>query len=293
MSILIASLGLFFFLAWNAVAAPLLRDAREQVFDLADRPQRVVSAFVGADEILLALLEDEPQRILALSPLARDKRYSSVAQLAQRWPVFGEEIESLIQMKPELVIAARYTRAEWIETLKRAKIKTFLLGQFSSIEDVLKNIETIGRLLHKEEKAAQLIDRFRKRSAELRASCPLRGKKLLHYTEDAQLFGHDTTFDSLVNALGAENLIATLGVKGWAKVSDEKILMLRPDFLIAAGVEQDRKSLLQRLRANLPWKHLKAVEEGKLILIPPPALSSVSQHILAAMEAACAAAARK
>lgn len=288
MRVLLTSVSLFFF-AWTAAALPLLRDARDQVFDLAERPQRVLSAFVGADEIVLALLADEPKRILALSPLARDPRYSSVAEEAKRWPVFGEEIESLVQLKPELVIAARYTRAEWIETLKRAKINTFVLGQFSSIEDILANIETIGRLLHKEKKAAQLIEDFKKRRAALRSSCPLKGRKVLHYTEDGQLFGGGTTFDSFIEALGAENLISSLGVKGWAKVSDEKILTLRPDYLITAGSEADRADLLKRLRETLPWKHLAAVREGKLILIPPPALSSVSQHILDAMEAACAA----
>ncbi len=274
---------------WPLTASPVLVDHQKKSFDLSQKKRmKVVSAFVGADEIVLELLKDEPQRILALSPLARDARYSSIAEEAKRWPVFGEELESLIKLKPDLVIAARYTRLEWLRMLQQAKIESFVLGNFSSLEDIMGNILIIGQLVAKEEAAQAVVARMRAQLGQLAKSCPLRGKKVLNYNAEAQLLGQGTTFNDMMQRLGAENIGSSLGVKGWAVVSQEKLLTTKADYIVVAGEIQEKKKILAKLSGEMPWKHLDAVKQGRMILIPAAQLSSVSQHVLQAMETACA-----
>ncbi|MCX6131001.1 MAG: ABC transporter substrate-binding protein [Proteobacteria bacterium] len=254
------------FISLQLEAATIIQDYQNQKFELTERNQRIASAFVGADEIILALLADEPQRLVALSPLARDIRYSSIANEAKRWQVFGEEFESLIKLKPDLVIAARYTRPEWIQLLKIAKIKTFVLGDFSSIEDIKRNIKTIGSLLQKERAADALIANFQLKIDSIKKNCKLQGKKVLSYSPSGQVMGKGTSFNDIFAFLGAENLAASIGINAWAILSQEKILTLPIDYIIAEGELSEKTLFLAKLRQASPWKHLKAIQEGHKFL---------------------------
>ena len=78
----------------------------------------------------MSLMGHRPNDILALSPLSRDPRYGAVFNQA-KWPhEFGDELETLVSKKPDLVILASYTRPEWIRILDLAQVTSFVLRKF-------------------------------------------------------------------------------------------------------------------------------------------------------------------
>ena len=264
-----------------------IQDDRGRILEVSSRG-KIVSGFVGADEIVFELLKDNPERILAFSPLAKDRKYSAIYDRIGAWSKeFGPELESLIGMKPDLVLVARYTRAEWIRILDHAKIKSFVLGNFSALEDIKDNILIIGRLLGKEKKARSMVESMNKEISTLKPKCFLKGKKVLNYSRDGIIFGKGTIFNSILNELEIENRGSDLGVVGWSKVSRETILKANPDYVIVGGNEEQRRKLLKEMKEQTGWKHLSAVQKGRVIIVPSRFLSSVSQYVVRGMEALC------
>lgn len=263
--------------------AQTFKDARGRVFHPALTSPRVVSGFVGADEILLELFKTEPNKILALSPLSKDRRYSAVAHEAQSWNTeFGSELEGLLSLKPELVLVARYTRVEWIRMLDKAGIKTFVLGNFRSIDDIKDNIRIIGTLTAKQKEASGLILRINKKINYLKKNCTRRKLSILNFSPSNTLFGRHTSFHSILDTLDLHNAATILNVDGWMHVSAENLLLTKPDYIIATTDQT-----IDQITQSLGWKHLEAVKKKRIIRVHSALLSSVSHHITSAMEQIC------
>ena len=82
----------------------------------ADRP-RVASINTCTDQLLLALAD--PEQILGLSPYSRDAARSWAAEAAKRYPKLSGEAEDVLILKPDIVVAGRFTKRATRELLKR------------------------------------------------------------------------------------------------------------------------------------------------------------------------------
>ena len=277
---------ILFFASQSHAAA--LRDSRGKTIE-TKADGSIVSGFVGADEILFHLMSEDKNRLLALSPLAKDKRYSAIYQEAKSWKKsFGLELESLLALKPDLVILARYSRAEWIKMLDQVGVKSFVLGQFKDLSDIRQNILNLGQLVHKEKEAKILLNSFDKNLAKVQKDCGGHGKTIVNYSEDGLVYGRNTSFDALINHIGLSNAGSKMGVEGWAKVSRENMLLMKPDYIIIAGERKDIDKRHKEMMGQVAWKNLRAVKEKKIIAVPSRYLSSVSHYIVKAMEGICA-----
>lgn len=249
---------------------------------------RIISGFVGADEILFEILKDDRKRLLALSPLAKDERYSAIYKEARSWSrEFGAELESLLALKPDLVIVASYSRPEWLKILDQAKISTYVLGEFESVEDIRKNILILGKLVGREKRARELLADFDQDLGRLSKSCSKEKVRMMNFSENGIVYGKGTIFDSALKVLGLVNAASDSGIRGWAKVSRENILVMNPDYLIVEGSLEEIPQRRKMMQSQVGWKHLKAVRQGKLVAVPSRYLSSVSHHLIRAMEQIC------
>ena len=249
--------------------------------------QRVASLSVGADEIVWELLRGERQRIVGLSHLARDGRYSSVAdEIPHKLAILSHNLEPLVRLKPDLVIAASYNRAETITHLKSLGIDILILENFRTIPDILENIALVGKKLGKVESAEKLIAAQRNalKKISLRAKSRKRIPTLLNFSPDQSVWGRDTLFNDMVELAGAHNLVAAEGITGWPILSLEKIAKFRPDCIVTEGEEADRAQVLAQLKSQPGWETMPAVKNGKLILLRPRLLHAVSHHLIQAVD---------
>lgn len=265
----------------------VVKDARGRTFLAPSGTPKVVSGFVGADEILVDLLKEEPEKILALSPLSQDQRYSAIFQEAHRWPKpFGQELEGLVSLKPDLVVVAQFSRPEWLRKLDQAGIKSFLLGSFTSLEDIETNILTLGFLTGKQTEAKGLVNDMNQQLSTLKKTCRLAQQRVVSFSGDGTVYGAQTIFHSLVTYLGATNAAAELGLVGWGKLSHESQTHLKPDFIIAND-EKNHQELLSEINRNPLWRQFPAVKNQRLIRVPSRYLLSVSHYLAKAGEGLC------
>lgn len=259
-----------------------LTDFKGIIHNTRIKPKRIISMAVSSDVILFDLLKDEKKnRLIALSPFSKSKRFSPIYNKTQNIPhSVGNKLEKLIGLKPDLVIAASYTRVEIIETLKAANLNVFVLGGFRSIENIRTNIKILGQLTHTSKRAKALLKNFNERikgiKHEARTKKPLR---VLNFSNNYTLWGKETLFDEATKAAGLINLASEKGYQGWPQINLEILSTLKPDLIIAPGEKIDELHIIKRIQSTPGWKHLNAVKNGKIIVIPERLLNTASHYI--------------
>jgi iron complex transport system substrate-binding protein len=246
----------------------------------AARPTRVVSQAVGTDELLLALAD--PGQIAALSHISHDGRFSPVAAEAKRFPAIQDsDAESVLRYRPDLVLAAGFTRPETLALLKRAGVRLVVMDRYETLEDVYASIRILGRELGQEARAEALVARSQARVAAL--SQRLKGVRPVRVVS-AGVYpftsGLGTTFQDLCEHAGALNVAAEAGLRGHAPTPSEKLLVWNIEALVGSGDDGTRALL-----AGVPhYRALPAFKAGRLVIIPGPMMSSVSHHRIEAYE---------
>ena len=247
----------------------------------AARPQRVVSQAVGTDELLLALAD--PGQIAALSHISHEVAFSPVAAEARRFPALRDsDAESVLRFRPDLVLAASFTRPETLALLRRAGVRLVVLDRFDSLEDVYASLRILGHELGQEARAETVITQCRDRvdalAARLRGVRPVRVLSASVYPFTS---GSGTTFQDLCDHAGAINVAAEAGLKGHAPTPSEALLTWRIEVLVATG-DGDMRA---RLGAIPHYRVLPAFKAGRIVVVPDAMLSSLSHHRIAAYEA--------
>ncbi len=247
----------------------------------AAHPQRVVSQSVGTDELLLALAD--PSQIAALSHISHDASFSPVAAEANRYPsLHDSDAESVLRFRPDLVLAASFTRPETLTLLRRTGVRLLVLDRFDTLEDVYASLRLLGRELGQATRAEALIARCQARVAALAARLKgVRPVRVLSAGIYPFTAGTGTTFQDLCDHAGARNVAAEAGLKGHAPTPSEQLLVWNPDVLVGAG----DGSLRAQLGAIPHYRVLPAFRAGRLVVLPGPMMSSVSHHRIEAYEA--------
>lgn len=278
----------------GSVSAEPIRDARGKVIALWPAPRRVVSATLMTDEILVDLLGVEKigERVVALSPLVDDPRFSNVVDRARAVSKrFGEEVESLLKLRPDMVLLATYNRPELVSALERARVRTFVMPDVKNLDDIPSAIATVGRVLGVEPEAQRLIEGFRIERRAVRDRlrvgipwAPFVPPRVMNFDADGVIYGSGTMYDSIVREAGGENLPASMAIAGWSKVSDEALAAMRPDWVVVLDDGTPAVRQMARMRDTAAWRQIPAVREGRVIFVPEREMSSVSHQSLKAVE---------
>ncbi len=281
------------YIASLPILAGTVTDARGQKITTATPPQRIISHTLTSDEILMTLLSDPiaNKRLLAISPKATDSRFSNIheqlpAQLAAKPLTTPEQI---VAARPDLVLLSVFNRPELIRTLERnQQQRVFVIKAATTLEDIYQCIIDLGVLVHAETAARQLAQQTRaamqqlqQRTTELHQVWG-RKPRLIFYDPDGVAIGAETIFNDLVTQIGAENVAATAGLKGWPKLSIEMLASWQPDVIIAAGDNKDLTRLKTRLAKTPGWKNLKAFKDQRIILLTERQLYATSQYVVEA-----------
>lgn len=245
-------------------------------------PQRIASRTVLSDEVLWALGESVQTRVVGLSPMVDDPRYSSVVD---RWPSsvprLGRNPEELLATGADLVILASFSDAEYRAAIAE-HTRLLVLEDFSGFAAYLANLEQIGMAVGAEpESIAALRRRFEHRRAELEAKRPPASERPTVLAWDyGNVPGKATSFDDEATTAGFRNLASERGLVGHQRVDTEQLIAWDPEWLVIGCGEQPCE------RARAAWieqpgfEHLRAVRDDHVIAIEAPWLGSIGEGML-------------
>lgn len=241
-------------------------------------PRRVASRTVFADEVLWALGPEIRERVVGLSPMVDDARYSTVAgSWPESTPRLGLNPEELLALAPDLVILASFSAPEYRAAIE-GSVEVLVLDDFTGFEGYLDNLRRIGEALGEVEAAAALRDRFVARRTEIEDA-----RLKLRPTVIAWDYGHVpgslTSFHDAATCAGFVNLAAHEGIIGHQRVDAEQLVAWNPDWIVISCGDSCEQAIA-KFAAQPGFASLRAVARDQVIAIEPPYLATVGEAML-------------
>lgn len=242
-----------------AAQAVVLRDDRQVDVTFAKPPQRIVSLLPSLTEMVCAL--GQCQKLVGVD------RYSnwpdSIAKLPRMGGGIDPNIESVVAVKPDLVLMA--TSARGAERLTALGV-TVLAFEPRSYADVQRVMRLIAQALevpaHESERVWRQMDAGVTAAAQ---SMPANAKgQRVYFEVSAAPYGaSEASFiGETLQRLGAHNILAA-SLGPFPKVNPEFVVRAQPDIIMVGD------SSLVDMRTRPGWMHLRAMRTQRVCHFKP------------------------
>lgn len=193
-----------------------------------ERPQRIVSLNLCADQLLLALADRD--QIAGLTPNAPRPELSAAAAQVAGLPVLADSAEEVLAIRPDLVVGMPARRSAIMAALRQENYRAVDLKSAHDFAQIAANIRIVARAVGHEARGAALVHAMAARLAALPR--PGRGRVAAHYQRRGFLTGTGTLVDDLMQRMGLVNLATKLGKGPLTQLSLEELVAAKPDLLI-------------------------------------------------------------
>ena len=226
-------------------------------------PQRVISLNMCTDQLLLDL--SPPGQIIGLSPFARDAARSWAAVKVDKLPILSGTAEEVVLLKPDLVVAGRFTKRATRELIRTKNIPIEEFDAVRTIAESRRQIARFGEITGNTAQAAARIHEINIAIATLKATASASNLRILPLSRRGWVAGRDSLMSDLLAQAGLTNAASELGLRAGGFVTLEAIVKLRPDAIL---VSRDDDKAEDQGRAMLLHPALKDLfpPERRIIL---------------------------
>ncbi|MBN1552383.1 ABC transporter substrate-binding protein [bacterium] len=252
------------------------------------KPERIISLAPNITEILFAIGAGD--RIVAVSNF--DVFPPSVDNLPKIGGYMNPDIESIIQLKPDIVITLE-GRWDFAERLNQLGIECWTL-KIETYEQILDAISVLGNKMDHEEKAGELVSSIRSEISELALSHGKKPRTIVVVGSTPGLLsniyvaGKGSFINDLIEFTGGINVYADMN-SAYVETSTEQIIARQPDIIIEClpGYNLDPDDIEARKQSWQKLGNFPAANHARIyiltddfILIPGPRIT-VTAHYFA------------
>jgi len=245
---------------------------------------RIVSTSTIADQVLIELIE--PDRLLAVS--GHTLRTQESRAYADKIGVErARDIETIIELRPDIVFINNFIDRRQVERLKDAGLNVFDLGEMRGLETLLPNIRQLAAVLGMPERGERLADDLVRRLEAVSTDVAEEERRRGLYVgiHGDRLYGGTagTSFHDVLVAGGLIDMAAEAGFHGWPAFTNEQLLSLDPPWIITnPGTERS-------LCRHPGFESLSACRAGHIRSVETDLLTDPGLGIVQAAEAVHAA----
>jgi len=244
------------------------RDSQGGEIVMAQPPQRIVSLEYETDEY--AYLIAPPERIVGVSDLAYRAQISNVLdQVNAHRPTVAADVETIIRLNPDFVLAADRSRPDLVQALRQAGINVFRLFTLATrLDEVAENITVTGYILGRDQAAAQKRAAFEAELAGIVEQCraPHPAARVFGVSMIGYSFGDATLFHDQARLVGAINVGAENGLHSYQKVGSETVLRWNPDWVFTWSDPGRGAEELKRWTDDPVLGAIAAVEKNQVVV---------------------------
>ena len=250
------------------------------IIEIPAKPLRVITASVGHDEIVLAIVPND--RLVAVGGSTKNEIYSNVASHVQDKPEITRDPETIIAQEPDIVVTSIFFAAEDIEALRRVGIPTIQTQLDHDAEARINNMLLLGYILGEEARALEFAAEVRGRYEALvavtgRQEARPRVLALISYSDNLWVAGNDSTEGSVIEAAGGLNAAAEQGVQSNQKTSLEGVIAMNPDvIIIPQPTEFGAEDFQQRLLAEAVLAEIPAIRNNRVYVVESKHFTTLS-----------------
>ena len=196
----------------------------------ADRPERIVSMNLCADQLLMLLADRD--RIASVSYLSAEPRASAMAEETKGLYLNHGRAEQILPLEPDLVIAGVFTTRPTVFLLRKLGYRVLDLPIASSLQDIRSNIRLLAEAIGETARGEELIAAFDERLAALETQTETHRPLTALYWANSLTSGKGTLAESITAAAGLRNLAVELGLVGTWQLPLETLLAASPEVLV-------------------------------------------------------------
>ena len=255
----------------NAKAYLSVTDAAGRQVVLSQKPERVVSLSPS----YLGMIEAVGGKIVGRASSKVGAIPDSMKSVPEVGFVFNINMESLVALRPDLVLAGRNQHEKFVPLLESNKINVIEFDA-KTYDEVKSTVKILGDVYGNPDKAKAENELLDKQINEIKTKLP-QGKKrivIMHATASSvTVEGSRSIAGCVSDILGFEN-VAAAALKGKSDktpYSMESLVGQNPDliFITSMGKAEEIENRLRKdFKKNPAWNSLQAVQQGKVYVLP-------------------------
>ena len=225
---------------------------------------RIVSLAPSLTEILFVL--DLADRVVGVTDRcdypAQVKNIECVGGFAK------PNIEKLLALHPDLVVATDFKNNDVAELLSKSGIKVLDL-RIRNFQEMFEAFQKIGQATARQQRAEKIVDAMQD---ELKAIAE--SFKKIQPSQRPKVFveiwydpitttGQASFIDEVITRAGGVNVAGNIS-QAHPRVSPEKVIAWNPDVILLCYMSQEKPPASQ-LAARIGWTDISAVREGRII----------------------------
>lgn len=196
----------------------------------AAAPERVLSMNLCTDQ--MALLLAAPGQLISVSALAQDPAHSAMAEAARALPANHGLAEEIWLMRPDLVLAGRYTAQETVRLLTRMGVRVEVFAPETDLEAVPASLRRMGAILGREAEAEAMAADFAARLAALAVPDGAPRPRAALYAADGYTSGSASLSGRILAAAGYDNVADAAGIGAGGYLTLEELVLSAPDLVV-------------------------------------------------------------
>ncbi|TCS95918.1 ABC transporter substrate-binding protein [Hazenella coriacea] len=260
----------------NSIKYPIhLTDQVGNKVSVVKEPERIVSLIPSTTEIAFALGLKEQ-----IVGVTENDDYPAEAKNLPKVGDYKIDVEKVVALKPDLVLAQKANEPETIKKLQQLGIPV-LVTDANEVKDVFASIDLIAQATDRTYEGDTLVGEMSKHRLQIFhqvAKIPEDKRVKVWIEIDPTLFtaGGDTFLNELVTLAGGKNVAIQL--QGWPQVSSEQVVKWNPDVILTTyGGEQE---ILKRQG----WDAVNAIKNNRVVSVDPNLVNRPGPRIIDGVE---------
>ncbi|UYZ63456.1 ABC transporter substrate-binding protein [Hymenobacter weizhouensis] len=215
-------------------ATQRLTDGLGRQLTVPARPRRILALAPSMTEMLYAVAD-------TATIIARTQNCDFPAAVRTK-PVLNTyplDLERLVALRPEVVFTVEgMTTPDDAARLAELGIPVYF-QRYTTVEDVFRGVEQVGRILGREPQARRLTDSLRTELRQLGPAPTVGGKPprvlAITWQDPIYVYGQNTLFTDKIRLAGGQNAVTEKFPQPYPALTREYILKLNPDVLIGGS----------------------------------------------------------
>jgi iron complex transport system substrate-binding protein len=242
---------------------------------VTERPARLVALQPSAARTLWTIGASDRVVGLPVNDYTADLNGTAERTNVVQADDYHTDIETVIALEPDLVLAPDIVDNGTIGTLREANLTVVKLDRKRSLSGIAAQTERIGRLVGACAAADREAERVRQHADRVREA--VRGQpqpRVLFVTGGGFAAGNGTMVDNLIEIAGGRNVASEAGIDGYARISDEVVVTENPEWLVASG------NATATIPDRAAYANTTAVRQNQTLVLDANRLSQPTPQLL-------------
>ena len=258
-----------------------VKDDLEESIKINEKPQKIISLAPSMTEMLYSL--GLGNRVVGVSNYADYPE--EAAQNNKIGSVTDPNVEKIVSLKPDLVLAASVNKLEYVNRLKELGIKVAGFNP-TTIEETITVMNKVGELTGEKLLAKEITEKMNKQLNEIEkvVAKKLKANKRPDvfyeiWHDPLTTAGKGTFIDDLIETAGGRNLGA-LAEGSWPQYDMETLLVENPEVYISSQHSDAHTFTKEGLKDRPNYSALNAVKNDRIHFIEQNLVTRPSPRII-------------